>query len=110
MVKTLTNRVQIHCKHVLGEADYTRASTKSKEIRCFELDGAGVGFANDGYWGIGLKNQTSYGVSFKAKSGKNFTGTLQTKLESNGAAVYSASVDFKPARGLDMRIVVSTLS
>jgi alpha-N-arabinofuranosidase len=55
-----------------------------------------VGLANGGYWGIGLKDHTTYRVSFWAKKGPNFTGTLKAQLESNGGTVYAASRDFKP--------------
>ncbi len=48
-----------------------------------------VGLANGGYWGIGLKNNTTYKVSFWAKRGSNFNGTLKAKLESNDGKVYA---------------------
>ena len=60
------------------------------------VDSGSVGLANGGYWGIGLKNNTIYKVSFWAKKGQNFTGTLKAKLESNGGVVYAESRDFKP--------------
>jgi len=55
-----------------------------------------VGMTNGGYWGIGLKNNTTYKVSFWAKKGSNFSGTLNAKLESNDGTVYAQSADFKP--------------
>jgi hypothetical protein len=55
-----------------------------------------VGLADGGYWGIGLKNNTTYQVSFWAKKGRNFVGTLKAKLESNDGAVYAESGIFKP--------------
>ena len=60
------------------------------------MDSGSVGLANGGYWGIGLKNNTTYKVSFWAKKGQDFTGTLKAKLESNGGAVYAESRDLKP--------------
>jgi alpha-L-arabinofuranosidase len=73
----------------------------SRQIHCIKLEvtsvaSGDVGLANGGYWGIGLKNNTTYKVSFWAKKGRNFTGTLRAKLESNGGAVYAESGIFKP--------------
>jgi len=50
-----------------------------------------VGLANSGYWGIGLKNNTLYKISFWAKKGENFKGTVKASLESNDGKVYSQS-------------------
>ncbi len=55
-----------------------------------------VGLTNGGYWGIGLKNNTTYKVSFWAKKGLNFNGTLTVKLESNDGTVYAQSEKFTP--------------
>ncbi|MEI6048062.1 MAG: alpha-L-arabinofuranosidase C-terminal domain-containing protein [Bacteroidota bacterium] len=55
-----------------------------------------VGMANGGYWGIKLENNTKYKVSFWAKKGPNFNGTLKAKLESNEGTVYAQSADLKP--------------
>jgi alpha-L-arabinofuranosidase len=55
-----------------------------------------VGMANGGYWGIKLENNTEYKVSFWAKGGSNFKGTIKAKLESNGGTAYAQSADFKP--------------
>jgi alpha-L-arabinofuranosidase len=54
-----------------------------------------VGIANGGYWGIKLENNTKYKVSFWAKKGSGFSGTLRAKLESNDGKVYAQSPDFK---------------
>jgi alpha-L-arabinofuranosidase len=55
-----------------------------------------VALANGGYWGIGLRNNTTYKVSFWARKGQNFTGTLKATLESNDGAVYAESKEFRP--------------
>ena len=39
--------------------------------------------ANGGYWGIGLEINTIYRISFWAKKGPDFNGTLKATLESN---------------------------
>jgi alpha-L-arabinofuranosidase len=56
----------------------------------------GVALANGGYWGIGLRNSTTYKVSFWAKKGDTFTGTLKATLESNEGVVYAESEELKP--------------
>jgi alpha-L-arabinofuranosidase len=58
-----------------------------------------VGIANGGYWGIALKNNTTYKVSFWAKKGSNFNGRLKVRLEGNDGKVYAQSVDFNPSAG-----------
>jgi len=55
-----------------------------------------VGLANGGYWGMGLRDNTLYKVSFWAKKGDNFTGTIRAQLESTGGVVYAESREFKP--------------
>jgi alpha-L-arabinofuranosidase len=60
------------------------------------VESGSVGLANGGYWGIGLKDNTTYKVSFWAKKGSNFAGTLRVKLESNDGVVYAESEDFQP--------------
>jgi alpha-L-arabinofuranosidase len=60
------------------------------------VESGSVGLANGGYWGIGLKNDTTYKVSFWAKKAPNFKGTLKAKLESNAGNVYAESKEFNP--------------
>lgn len=55
-----------------------------------------VGLANGGYWGIKLENYTKYKVSFWAKAGADFRGTLKVQLESNDGTVYAQSTYLKP--------------
>jgi alpha-L-arabinofuranosidase len=55
-----------------------------------------VGLANGGYWGIKLENSTKYKVSFWAKTGKDFKGTLKVQLESKDGTVYAQSTYFRP--------------
>jgi alpha-L-arabinofuranosidase len=42
-----------------------------------------VGIANEGYWGIPVKPDTTYRASFYAKAGSNFKGPLTVALETN---------------------------
>jgi len=76
----------------------------SSQERCVKLKvtsvvSGSVGLANGGYWGIKLENNTKYKVSFWAKKGSNFSGTVKAKLESKDGTVYAQSSDLKPATG-----------
>src|ERR1035438_4199037 len=75
----------------------------SRQQHCIKLEvtsvaSGNVGLANGGYWGIGLRNNTTYRVSFWAKKGPHFSGTIRATLESNGGNVYAHSADFEPTR------------
>jgi alpha-N-arabinofuranosidase len=45
-----------------------------------------VGIANDGYWGIPVRPDTTYRVSFYAKGDGTFSGPLTVSIESNDGA------------------------
>jgi len=54
--------------------------------------GRRVGVANEGYWGIPVKPNTTYRASFYAKAEPSFTGPLTLDIESNdGATVHAAA-------------------
>jgi alpha-N-arabinofuranosidase len=52
-----------------------------------------VGVANEGYWGIPVKPDTTYRASFYAKGSSNFRGRLTVSIESNDAKTVFAKVD-----------------
>jgi len=52
-----------------------------------------VGIANAGYWGIPLKQKTSYNVSFFAKATPNFKGSVVVSLESADGKTNYASAE-----------------
>ena len=60
-----------------------------------ELSGGTAGIANDGYWGIPVKPDTTYTASFYAKGGDNFAGpvTASLVLDEGNAKVATASTD-----------------
>ncbi len=73
----------------------------SRQNHCLKLHvtsvaGGSVGVANAGYWGIGLRDKTTYQVSFWAKKGPEFSGSIRVALESNEGTVYARSARFKP--------------
>jgi len=54
--------------------------------------GQRVGIANEGYWGIPVKPDTTYRASFYARAGSNFRGPLTVAIESNDGKTTFASV------------------
>ncbi len=69
------------------------AQTNALRLNISRLDtGERVGVSNSGYWGIGIRPATAYAVSFFAKAGDNFTGTLDISLEGpEGTGIVYAS-------------------
>jgi alpha-L-arabinofuranosidase len=85
-----------------GQTSFETGLINGRQKHCIKLnvtsvESGSVGLANQGYWGIGLKNNTTYKVSFWAKKSLNFSGTLKVKLESNEGIVYAQSADFNPS-------------
>ncbi len=56
--------------------------------------GAGqrVGVANDGYWGIPVRPNTTYTASFYAKASQGFSGPLTVAIEGNNGTVYTSGL------------------
>lgn len=52
-----------------------------------------VGIANDGYWGIPVRPNTTYRASFYARAGQGFTGPLTVAIESSDGATVFAQAD-----------------
>ncbi len=87
--------------NLYGQTSGETGMLNNHQNHCIKLEVASVasgsvGLANGGYWGIKLENDIQYKVSFWAKKGSNFSGTLKAKLESNDGTVYAQSADFKP--------------
>jgi len=59
-----------------------------------DLSGGKAGVANDGYWGIPVKPDTTYTASFYAKAGGDFAGPVTASLVlDDGGGVTVAKVD-----------------
>ena len=58
-----------------------------------------AGVANGGYWGIPVKPQTTYRVSFYAKAANGFTGPLTVSLESADGKTNFASAKISGLSG-----------
>jgi alpha-N-arabinofuranosidase len=56
-----------------------------------------AGIANGGYWGIPVKPETAYKVSFYAKAANGFAGSLTVSLESADGKTVFASDTIRPA-------------
>jgi alpha-N-arabinofuranosidase len=54
-----------------------------------------VGVANEGYWGIPVKANTTYRVSFYAKASGDFKGPLTVALESNDGKIVHARANVR---------------
>lgn len=58
-----------------------------------------VGIANEGYWGIPVKPQTTYKASFYAKVSDEASGSLTVSIESNDGSVSYASSQVNISKG-----------
>ncbi len=82
---------------------------------CLRLDitaataGQHVGAANEGYWGIPVKPNTTYRASFYAKAGPAFTGPLTVDIQSADGADVRATAQV-PALTADWKQYTVTLS
>jgi len=96
LVKSGSSNGNLH-----GQTSSETSMLNSAQNHCIKIEvtsvaTGSVGLANGGYWGIKLENKTKYKVSFWAKKGLNFNGTIKVKLENNAGTVYSQSANFKP--------------
>ncbi len=85
---------------ISGQTSANTGMLNSHQVHCIKLlvnsvASGSVGLKNDGFWGMKLENNTTYQVSFWAKKGSNFSGTLTAKLESSDGTSY-ASRTFTP--------------
>jgi alpha-L-arabinofuranosidase len=85
---------------ISGQTSANTGMLNSHQVHCLKLSvtsvaSGSVGLKNDGFWGMKLENNTTYKVSFWAKKGPNFSGTLKPSLESSGGTSY-ASRTFTP--------------
>jgi len=56
-------------------------------------DSAEIGVSNEGFWGIGVKADETYDLSFFAKANEGFDGTVTALLESaDGQIIYGKTV------------------
>src|SRR6185436_14148358 len=54
-----------------------------------------IGVANEGYWGIPVKPDTTYRASFWAKTSAGFKGPLTVAIESNDGSTVFAKEDLR---------------
>lgn len=66
----------------LDESQPVPGTTLTRSLR-LDAGQAGAGVKNDGFWGVPVKPNTTYQVSFWAKAAPGFKGELQVGIESN---------------------------
>jgi len=84
---------------IISQTQAETGMLNDRQGKCVKLEvlSGKAGMANDGYWGIKLENNTKYKVSFWAKKGRDFRGTVTASLESNNGTVYAQSKAFRPS-------------
>ena len=111
VVKTGSSKANLYAQTSSDTEMLNRHQQHCAKLSVTSVDSGSVALANGGYWGIGLRNNTQYKVSFWAKKGPTFAGTLRARLESNDgfprtatvlavrAALESAGVEFIAENG-----------
>jgi alpha-L-arabinofuranosidase len=61
----------------------------SLRLKVLETGDGRVGVANNGYWGMALKQGDTYEFTVRARSGNGFDGALTVSLESSEGKVYA---------------------
>ena len=97
VVKTGSSKANLYAQTSSDTEMLNRHQQHCAKLSVTSVESGKVALANGGYWGIGLRNNTEYKVSFWARKGTNFAGTLRARLESNDGVVYAESEEFKPA-------------
>lgn len=97
VVKTGSSKGNLYAQTSSDTEMLNRHQQHCVKLSVTSVDSGSVALANGGYWGIGLRNNTQYKVSFWAKKGPTFAGTLRARLESNDGAVYAESEEFRPS-------------
>lgn len=70
------------------------ALTTALKLEATSLTGGQrVGVANEGFWGIPVKPETTYRASFYARAGNGFKGPLMLAIESNDGRMVFASAE-----------------
>src|SRR5215813_9160134 len=59
------------------------ATPRSCRLTIENVSSGRIGIANEGYWGIGVKEGEQYLLSFWARANAGFTGTIRATLESS---------------------------
>ena len=96
VVKTGSSKANLYAQTSSDTEMLNRHQQHCAKLSVTSVESGNVALANGGYWGIGLRNNTEYKVSFWARKGTNFAGTLRARLESNDGVVYAESEEFKP--------------
>jgi alpha-L-arabinofuranosidase len=75
------------------------ATPRSCRLEIQDVSSGRIGIANEGYWGIGVKEGEQYVLSFWARGDVSFTGPLVATLESARSEPVSDAVTIKKIDG-----------
>jgi len=70
----------------------SEANPRSLRIRLEPGEGGAVGVANDGWWGICVREGATYDLSFYARGADGFAGPVRAALENAAGAVHGEAV------------------
>lgn len=65
--------------------------TNPRALRLKTAGGAFSGVANDGYWGMAVKEGAAYNLTLWARCGAGLTESMEARLESAGGTVYASA-------------------
>jgi alpha-L-arabinofuranosidase len=82
--------ISVSVENPLNEDPLATRNRRSLKLQIKEAGGAdSVGAANDGYWGIALREGAKYDLSLYAHGGEGFTGPLTITLQGKDGKVYA---------------------
>jgi alpha-L-arabinofuranosidase len=81
--------------HLDTSGGITKESEYCLRLEVEQLAGGQIGVANEGFFGIGVKQGDAYRLSLYARSGDEFSGPLTVRLEDADGNACSSSVTFE---------------
>jgi alpha-L-arabinofuranosidase len=82
--------ISVSVENPLNEDPLATRNRRSLKLQIAEAGGPNsVGAANDGYWGMAVRQGAQYDLSLYARSGDGFTGPLNITLQSKDGNVYA---------------------
>lgn len=76
----------------VAENPLNTSNPKSMKVELNKLEKGKFAVANEGFWGIGIKNGEKYNLSLYARKDKNSKGAIKVTLESKEGKVYAGKV------------------
>jgi alpha-L-arabinofuranosidase len=85
--------------HLETSGSITAASSYCLRLEIESVGNGKIGVANEGFFGIGLRQGEAYQLSLHARSGAGFSGPLTVRLEDSSGAACSDKVTIKNLTG-----------